>query len=168
LQPNRYGKWVFVLSNVGRLDDPVDRAMFRRMAVRKLENAHANVDDLTGHLTPEGQSLLDVLENREPERVPALLARLPASIRAELDALNLANKDLSRLRAQLILLHGTDDAIIPYTESMALAAAVGRSELFLIDGLAHVDVRPLELDRHALWRAIKVLLAQRKDPGGGE
>jgi pimeloyl-ACP methyl ester carboxylesterase len=166
LKPNRYGKWVFVLGNIGRLAEPIDRATFLRMAERKLDNPHADIDDLKGPLTPEGRSLLDVLENHEPERSLALLARLPASIRAELNALNLANKDLSRLRAQLILLHGTDDAIIPYTESMALAAAApaGRSELFLIDGLAHVNVRPLGLDRHALWRAIRVLLAQRKDP----
>ncbi len=170
LEPNRYGKWVFVLGNVERLADPVDRATFRRMAERKLDNPRADINDLTGHLTPEGQSLLDVLDNRKPERTPALIARLPAFIRAELDALNLANKDLSRLQARLILLHGTDDAIIPYTESIALAAAAptGRSELFLIDGLAHVDVRPLRLDRRALWRAIGALLTQRKDPSKGE
>ncbi len=85
-----------------------------------------------------------------------------------MEALNLANKNLSQLRANLILLHGTDDTIIPYTESMALARAVkpGRAELFLIDGLAHVDVRPFRLDRRALWRAVNSLLAQRSIPDG--
>ena len=73
------------------------------------------------------------------------------------------------MQARLILLHGTDDAIIPYTEGMALVAAVqpGRAELFLIDGLAHVDVRPFRLDRRAMWRAIHALLAQRKNHGEG-
>jgi pimeloyl-ACP methyl ester carboxylesterase len=169
LEPNRYGKWVFVYGNAGRLADPGDRAMFRRMAERKLANPHADIDDLMERLTPEGRSLLDLLENRKPERTPALIASLPALIRAELDALNLSNKDLSRLHARLILLHGTDDAIIPYTESMALAAAApaGQSELFLIKGLAHVDVRPVGLDRRALWRAIGALLAQRRNTGQG-
>lgn len=167
LTPNRYGKWVFVFGNAGRLADPVDRAMFQRMAARKLDNPYADISELTGHLTPEGQALLNLLENRKPERAPALLAGLPAKIRTELDALNLAQRDLSRLRARLILLHGTDDRIIPYTESVSLAAAVspGQSELFLIDGLAHVNVRPLLLDRHTAWRAIRALLAQRKNPG---
>lgn len=167
LEPNRYGKWVFVFGNAGRLVDPGDQASFRHMAERKLEDTHAGIDDLTGHLTPEGQSLLDLLENHDPVRSPALLARLPPGIRAELDALNLATRDLSLLEARLILLHGTDDSIIPYTESQALAAALppGRSELFLIDGLAHVNVRPFGLDRRAMWRAIGSLLAQRKDPG---
>ena len=169
LEPNRYGKWLFVFGNAGRLADPVDRAALQRMAERRLVKPRADIDDLTRQLTPEGQSLLDLLENRDPERTPALLAKLPAGIRAELDALNLANKDMSRLRARLILLHGTDDTIIPYTESVALAGAVppGQAELYLIDGLAHVDVRPLKLDRHASWRAIGALLAQRKNPNEG-
>jgi pimeloyl-ACP methyl ester carboxylesterase len=113
----------------------------------------------------EGLALLALLENRDQMRTPALIDGLPAAIRADIEALNLANKDLSRLRARLILLHGTDDAIIPYTESLSLAASVPpeRAELFFIDGLAHVDVRPLGLDR----RAIHALLAQRNNPGEG-
>ena len=169
LEPNRYGKWVFVYGNAGRLADPGDQLAFRQIGERKLEDPHADIDDLTGHLMPGGQSLLDLLNNHDPERSPALLARLSPGIRAELDALNLANRDLSLLEARLILLHGTDDHIIPQTESQALAAALppGRSELFLIDGLAHVNVRPLGLDRRAMWRAIGSLLAQRNNTGEG-
>lgn len=167
LEPSDYGKWTFVLGNSGRLADADDRTAFRRMAERKLKNPHAGIDDLSAHLTPEGGALLDFLENRDPQRSPELLARLSPGIREELDALNLANKDLAVLGARLILLHGTDDRIIPYTESLALAAAVppGRSELFLIDGLAHVNTQPFGLDRHAMWRAIGSLLAQRVNPG---
>ena len=139
------------------------------MAERKLQNPHADTDDLMDQLTPEGRSLLDLLDNRDPARTPALIARLPASIRAELDALNLSRRDLSRLGARLILLHGTDDAIVPFAmgQEVVRAVPVGQSELFLIDGLAHVNVRPLGLDRRVLWRAIGALLAQRRNPGQG-
>ena len=167
LQPNVYGKWVFVLSNVDRLSDARDREVLRTMARRKLNDPQAPVADLRSNLTEEGRSVVDLLENRDRERTPELIAGLPTEIRAEMQALNLANKDLSRLQAQLILLHGTDDDIIPYTESLALAAAVppGRSDLFLIDGLAHVDSRPVGLDRQAMWRAIHAVLAQRMEQG---
>ncbi|WJW76405.1 RNA methyltransferase [Thiohalobacter sp. IOR34] len=166
-ETNLYGKWVFVLSNVELLSDPEDREAFRIMARRKLADPGAAIDDLVVRLTVEGRALLALLENRDPQRVAALLADLPAAIRAEMDALNLSNKDLSRLEARLILLHGRDDDIIPYTESMSLAAAVpkGRAELFVIDGLAHVDVRPLGLDQRSLWRAIRILLAERDGRG---
>lgn len=165
LEPNRYGKWVFVLGNADRLTDPVDRAMFSTIAKRKLANPHADINDLITHLTPEGQSLLELIENRDPGRTPVLITKLPDSILSDLDALNLATKDLSQLQAQLILLHGTDDTIIPYTESLKLAAAVPstQSDLFLIDGFAHVHVQSNDLDQLTLWRAIRSLLAQRQD-----
>ena len=163
LEPNRYGKWVFVLGNVERLSDPRDRQALRRIAEDKLADPAADVDHLRVRLTAEGRAVLALLENRDPAHTPALIAGLPAAIRTELDALNLANRDLSRLHARLVLLHGPDDAIIPYTESIALAAAVpaGRSRLFIIDGLAHVDVRPLGIDRGELRHAIDALLAER-------
>ena len=163
LEPNRYGKWVFTLGNVERLAEPLDRETFRSMGEHKLEDPAAAVEHLSGRLTPEGRAVYALLENRDPQHTPALIAGLPAAIRTDLSALNLVNKDLSRLRARLILLHGTDDAIIPYTESIALAAAVpeGQSRLFIIDGLAHVNVRPYGIDRHAMRRAIGALLAER-------
>ena len=167
LEPNVYGKWVFVLSNVDRLSDARDRQVLRTMAKRKMNDPQAPVADLRSNLTEEGRSVVDLLENRNRERTPELIAALPAEIRAEMQALNLANKDLSRLHAHLILLHGKDDDIIPYTESLALAAAVPpeHSDLFLIDGLAHVDTRPVGLDRQAAWQAIHAVLAQRLGSG---
>ena len=170
LQPNVYGKWVFVLSNADRLSDPRDRKALRRMAERKLNNPRASVEDLRGNFTDEGQSVLNLLENRDRDATPELIAGLPADILADMQALNLANKDLSRLKARLILLHGTDDDIIPYTESIALAAAApsGQADLFLIDGLAHVDTRPVGLDRQAAWQAIHAVLAQRLNQGAAQ
>jgi len=167
LEPNRYGKWVFVFGNAERLSSPRDRLTFRAIAERRLNDPQAQIDDLSRRLTSEGRTLLTLLENRDRLLTPTLINSLPATIRADMEALNLARQDLSRLRARLILLHGTDDAIIPYSESIALAAAVspGQAELFLIDGLAHVDAQPFGLDHRAMWRAIRALLKQRDRPG---
>ena len=74
-----------------------------------------------------------------------------------------SNKNLSQLNTRLILLHGIDDNIIPYTESISLARAVaeGQSELFIIDGLAHVNIHPNILNQWELLRAINALLDLR-------
>lgn len=161
--PNEFGKWFFVLSNVGRLSDPTDRRLFRLMAERKMEEPLREVDDLAVQLKPEGKQLYDFLVNRDPSRVSQLVGALPVDIGREINALNLANKDLSALRAQLILVHGLDDDIIPYTESVALAGAVppGRAELFLAKGLFHVDVKVGFRDGWQLWRAVVALLEMR-------
>ncbi len=65
-----------------------------------------------------------------------------------------------------MLIHGRDDEIIPYSESLALAAAAGedKAELFLVDNLAHVDLGPGSLDDQlTLWRAAYRLLEERDD-----
>ncbi len=163
LKPHDYGKWAFVASNIDRLGDAEDRLLFRRMALRKLADPAAPTDDLAALLGAEGRALYDFVDNRDPERVPQLLSALPAIIREDVAALNPAGRDLSRLAARLILVHGLEDRMIPYTESVALAEAVppGRAWLFLVHGLDHVDVAPELPDRWRLWRAIAVLLAAR-------
>ncbi|GAB4268909.1 MAG: alpha/beta hydrolase [Deferrisomatales bacterium] len=162
-EPHPYGKWVFAVSSTGRLTDPGDRGRFRRMVERKKQDPAAPLDDLAEGLGPEGRALYRLVVNREPRRVPELLRALPAPIREDLRALDLADKDLGPLRAHLILVHGRDDPIIPYTESVALHRRLpeGQAELHLLRGLAHVDVEPGAGDTLRMWRAVAALLRAR-------
>ena len=87
-------------------------------------------------------------------------------MRADIAALDLKRRDLSKLSARLILVHGRDDAIIPYSESKALAAAVpeGQAALYVVDNLAHVDLGAAGLvDILILWRAAYRLLSEREE-----
>jgi pimeloyl-ACP methyl ester carboxylesterase len=163
MEPNEYGKWIFIRSNEHRVVDVRDRKIFRRMADRKLDDPHAEIDALANGLGPEGRKIYDFVTNRDPGRVTRLIAALPDPIRTEIDALDLARRDLSRLKARLILLHGYDDDIIPYVESLSLARAAADAELFLVRGLVHVDLAPRWRDFWRLWRAVALLLAQRAD-----
>ena len=163
LQPNEYGTWAFVASNLHRLGNAEDRRIFRQMTQRKLADLTASTDDLLAGLGKEGQTLHAFISNRDPRRVAPLLKALPVALRQDITALNLADKDLSRLSARLILVHGLHDRMIPYVESVALAKAVpeGQSHLFLVEGLEHVDVAPELPDRWRLWRSVCLLLAAR-------
>ncbi len=163
LRPNDYGKWVFVAGNVHRLKSPEDRRIFRDLAERKLADPSAPVEDLTESLGEEGRALMAFLDNDNPQRAEELLADLPEALIREVAALNLANKDLTNLYARLILIHGLGDPLIPYVESVDLAAAVAedRVRLFLVRGLNHVDMEPGLPDRWRLWRAVTLLLQAR-------
>jgi hypothetical protein len=80
------------------------------------------------------------------------------------------------LKARLILVHGRNDNLIPWPESLALAAAVpqGQARVFLIQRvLGHVDLSVSGLlswrfwredlpDLWRLWRVIDLLLAERE------
>lgn len=162
-QPNDYGTWTFVVSNIHRLSNAEDRRIFRQLTRRKLADPTAPTADLAAGLGEEGRALHAFVTNADPRRVARLLKALPVAIRQDITALNLAGRDLSRLSATLILVHGLQDPMIPYVESVALAKAVpaGRSRLFLVQGLDHVDVAPELPDRWRLWRGVTLFLAAR-------
>lgn len=172
-EPNPYGRWIFLKSNAALVADARDRALLVAIAERKLHDLGAPIDDLAGRLGPEGGSVLALLTNPDPEAVPRLIAGLPEAIRSDMAALDLARRDLSTLAAELILIHGRDDRIIPHTESLALAAAApaDKVSLTLVDNLAHVDLGPGGLlDGARLLAAAYRLLALRDaiaaGPGG--
>ena len=168
--PNPYGRWIFLRSNAERMESPRDRALLNAMAQRKLDDLTAPVDDLVARLGPEGHSVHALLTNTDPEAVPSLIAKLPSAIQDDLRALDLKTRDLSGLRAEAILIHGRDDAVISFTESQSLAAAIGpgRAKLVLVDNLAHVDLGPAGLtDSVRLWRAAYRILTLRDQDAAG-
>ncbi len=163
MEPNPYAKWIFALSNAELLPDPADRDIFQKIARNMLREPDLDVAQDVARMGPEGQALYQLLTNTNPERVPTLLDQQAAPIRAQLAALNPAQHDLSRLKARVILLHGRSDDMIPYTESISLARALPAEQvrLFIIDGLAHVDIRPKRSDIPILMQAVEALLSQR-------
>lgn len=161
--PNAWGKWVFLRSNADRVAAPTDRALLRHIAVRRLANANAPIGDLAARLGSEGQAVYALLSNSNPRLVPALVARLPPGIREELRRLDLKGRDLSAIREPVFIIHGRDDRVIPYTESVELAKALGaRAHLYLIDDFAHVGAGAASFtDRLRLWDATAAILAER-------
>jgi len=162
--PNPYGKWVYLRSNSEFISLPRDRRLLLEMAERKLHDLRADISDLATGLSPEGRSVYALLQNQDPAEVERLISVLPSRVRAEIRALDLKNLDFSDVSAKILLIHGRDDKVIPYSESLALAAAAGegKAELFLVDNLAHVDLGPGSLDdQFTLWRAAYRLLEER-------
>ena len=162
-KPNPYIKWVFALSNADLVERSADRERLQVFAEMISSHTEVELDDLSKDLGPDAQALYALLVNEDPARVPTLVDRLPPRILDELDGINPAVHDLRALQAQVILVHGRSDNLIPYTESIALARALppDQVQLFLIEGLAHVDIQVGREDIPELLRAMEALLAQR-------
>jgi len=126
--PNPWGKWTFLRSNAHLVEDPRDRIALEAMGQRKHSDFDASIEDLAQDLGPEGRAVYDLIVNTDPDSVGQLIARLPEQIRRDFDSINIANKDLSHLKAQLILIHGQDDPMIPSTESIKMAEHLGESQ----------------------------------------
>jgi acetyl esterase/lipase len=170
LEPNPYAAWVFALSNADLLERPADRRRLGEHLRALAEQDGAVTPQPLEGLGPDAQALQDLLLNQDPARVPALLARLSPRMQRELEGIDPASHDLSRMRARVILVHGRSDNIIPYTESVALAEALPAEQvnLFLIDGFAHVDVQLERQDIPQLLQAMQLLLQQRAGQGASQ
>jgi pimeloyl-ACP methyl ester carboxylesterase len=168
--PKRYGKWVFVLTNAGRIDELDDRATLLEMASRKLDDPDADLSGLEPALGPDGEAVYALVTNADPDRVPALMAALPPAVRDEAVALDLRQRDLSRLRVDFVLIHDRNDRIIPAAQSEALARALppGRARVHVVGGLDHAQMDALGPgDALSLVEAIYTLLHYRDEHPGG-
>ena len=177
LDPHSYGQMVLVRSAQPYLTSERDRALLEAMVKRRLADRQAPLTDLAEALSSEGRAVHDLATNRDYERFPDLLARLPVAMRRDLAALNLAQHDLRAIKAHFILVHGRNDPLIPYPESLALARAVGEegARVFLIHRiLGHVDLSLGHALTRTFWseelpdvwrmgRAVYALLSERGD-----
>jgi hypothetical protein len=161
--PKEYGKWVYALSNAIRIEDPEEREAFEALARRKFADPGADVRAELARCGPVGHKIHAFIVNTDPSRSEALMGELPERLRADLNALDLAAHDLGSIEARFILVHGVDDDMIPYGESIGLKEALkpGQARLFPLQGFHHVDIAPQFADGWRMWRAIDALLRER-------
>jgi alpha-beta hydrolase superfamily lysophospholipase len=170
MSPHPYSEATFIRSSLDLLERPQDRGFFQGYASYIADPRMDEDEPVPASLAPDAQAFYDLLTNHLPSQVPVLLDKLSPRMRTELEGINPEAHDVSMLQADVILLHGRGDNLIPYTESIALADALPESQvqLFIIDGLAHVDFRPKAHDVPQLLGAMEALLASRKPLPGAD
>jgi len=175
ITPDDTGRMVLAYSSLDYFADESDRDVFDRMVAQRMRDPGADLSPHATALSAGARTVYELAVNDDPARFAELFARLPERMRADIGQLDLARHDLGPLKAQLILVHGRNDRLIPWPESLSLAAAVpeGQARVFLIRRLlGHVDLSAPNLltwrfwhedlpDLWRLWRVIDLLLAER-------
>jgi len=155
------GRWFLAQSLAAEIEDPADKAALSAYAAAGLADPGRPPPPPTG-LGPEGRAVAALLTNTDPRRVDTLIAAAPPRIRRGVDALSLKGRDLSRLRGELILIHGEKDRVTPPSESRALADAVPETALFIAPGFSHIEIRSVGLDgKRVLAEAMAEVLKRR-------
>jgi hypothetical protein len=141
--PRHTGKWAFMRNMLGLVESARDRALLTSIADAKLADEHSDVEAEVAGLGEEGRRLFDLMTNTDPGRSAALIDELNPTILGYFDALSLPG-NIDGVKAHLILVHGRDDNLMPYTESVRLAenAPPGASvQLYILESFQHVDLR---------------------------
>lgn len=133
-----YNRWKLLAALTPYVAEPEERRRLQALVELKLANPGEDIAGEASRLTGEGKTLLALVENRERERIPALIDALSPTIKEPLRRLSPASR-ISLVRARLLIAHGVDDSSIPYTESVRLARATPvLGGLVIFGGLAHV------------------------------
>jgi len=112
-------KWVYLTSNVDLLRNEADRTGLRTIAENKGQSPDPAAVKALSH---EAQALLAVFTAATPEEFRARLAAAPHELRRRLDALS-PSEVIANIHSRLILVHGSDDPVIPARQSLELAKA---------------------------------------------
>ncbi len=132
-----YNRWKLLAALTPYIADPEEQRRLQKLVELKLADPDADVNREASRLGGSGRKLLALVENRERERIPALLDSLPQTIKDWVRRLSPANR-IGEVRARLLIAHGAQDDSIPYTESVRLAqAAPNPGRLVIFEGLAH-------------------------------
>jgi pimeloyl-ACP methyl ester carboxylesterase len=140
-KPQEYGKWVFLANNLSLVESPGDREVLRRILAVKLRDEEAPIDRFLPQLGEEGRNILHLLSHADPAQTEAFLRKLPPSVQSLIEALSVG-RHLKDLRADLILAHGEDDDLIPFTETLRLARMAPDPKkvyLQILKTYSHVD-----------------------------
>jgi hypothetical protein len=169
-----YNRWKLLALLIGFVQDTEDRQRLEDIARRKLADPGDGTGEIEAALGPGGQAILALVRNTREGEVAGLLARLPAEARDALQRLSPLGA-VPRIRARLLIAHGTGDASIPFTESLRLADAAGsRAHLALFTTFHHTGPRRLwpsltdrARDGWRLFRLADELLRQEVGVRGG-
>ncbi|MFH1501972.1 MAG: hypothetical protein ABIG03_02880 [Candidatus Eisenbacteria bacterium] len=142
LEPRNSGRWAFLLNSSDLIEDDGDRETIASLARRKLDDPEADVSELTAMLGEEGRGVYALMVNEDPARTRDLIDGMSERIQSYFDELTLAGR-IDGLEARLIIGHGRDDDLIPYTESLKLAENVPEGtavHLAILESFHHVDL----------------------------
>ena len=144
----------------------------RRRALKLLLSGHGKDSEaLTHTMTPAGQQIMqDIYQKRRASLAPAILAEIDKR-RDELAAASPAGH-LRFIRAPVLLLHGSDDTIIPPTELLWLKRDIPEEylvEAFVSPAIGHVEIggKPGTREELALlhWMAAMIRVARSTTRG---
>ena len=152
--PNEYTRWIFLRYNLELISSARDREILREITEAKAKNPAWDAASLATTLGQEGRAAYELLLNRDPAKVPALVEGLSPSIREHIRFLS-PSRVIRDLRARLLIIHSNPDDFMPMTESLRLAAALksrGDVHLALLRVFNHVQPNFPKLSLDSFFR----------------
>jgi len=149
LSPHEYGPLIVVYDEPQDFFNPHDAPIATEALKRLLCGDGKGSEALAATMTPAGQQVMQNLYHKQRQSLtPAILAEI-AKGRDQLSAASPAGH-LGFVHAPVLLLHGSDDTVIPPTELQWLARDVPKE--YLVTALVSPAIGHVEVGTKVSWR----------------
>jgi len=172
LSPHEYGPLIVVYDEPGDFFSPHD-APIAHDALKLLLSGNGKASEtLTQTMTPAGQQIMQDIYHKHRERLTLAILAETDERREELAAASPAGH-LRFLHMPVLLLHGSDDSIIPPTELLWLERDIPKEYLVsavVSPAISHVEVgsKASLWDKLALVHWMAMLIRETRNTGVGK
>jgi pimeloyl-ACP methyl ester carboxylesterase len=170
LAPHEYGPLIVIYDEPADFFPPQDASLARESLKLLLAGQGHESELLTAKMTPAGQKIMqDIYHKQRDALAPAILAEVDKE-QSELSAASPAGH-LRFIRVPILLLHGSDDTVIPPTELLWLKRDIPEEyllEALVTPAIGHVEMgKPSFREEFALlhWM-VRMLHIARRTSGG--
>ncbi len=158
-RPALWAKWYLILKNLDFLANSEDRKIIDTIARKKFRDESAEVKESISRLSSEGRAVYNLLVTSEFENFPAHYRKLPPRVLKIFRDLSLSGQ-MEEVKAEVILAHGVPDHVIPHTESLRIADALGKrsdAHVKLLRLFHHTESAALDESAQSLdlWEKIR-------------
>ena len=172
---NRRNRWRLLRGNIDLVPSSPSRGEFAAFVAARTDSPSHDDPELRARFSVEERLMLEFTANTDPARFDSLYPRLPETFRSWVDTFSLRHHT-SGVRTKLLLAHSSADKVIPYPESMALAADLPNApppDVSILDLFTHVDIKIDATSLRALaadvipglfriWGIAHTLMSQRR------
>ena len=140
---NRRNRWRLLRGNIDLVPSSATRGEFADFVAARTDTPSYDDPALRARFSAEERLMLEFTANTDPARFDSLYPLLPETFRTWVDTFSLRHHT-SGVTTKLLLAHSSADKVIPYPESMALAADLPDApppEVSILDLFTHVDIK---------------------------
>lgn len=140
---SRRNRWRLLRGNIDLVPSSPSRGEFAAFVAARADTPSYDDPVLRAGFSAEERLMLEFTANTDPARFDSLYPLLPETFRTWVDTFSLRHHT-SGVRTKLLLAHSSADKVIPYPESMALAADLPEApaaDVSILDLFTHVDIK---------------------------
>ncbi|MCY3737599.1 MAG: hypothetical protein OXG13_14420 [Gemmatimonadaceae bacterium] len=140
---SRRNRWRLLRGNIDLVPSSPSRGEFAAFVAARADTPSYDDPALRAGFSAEERLMLEFTANTDPARFDSLYPLLPETFRTWVDTFSLRHHT-SGVRTKLLLAHSSADKVIPYPESMALAAHLPdapAADVSILDLFTHVDIK---------------------------